>query len=72
MIHKYVYIFFIIIFLMMNLTEKKESILMGYIMNVGHPKIHLKEQEELGIEYVCSVMKIRVKLMKELKIKILN
>ena len=57
---------------MMNLTEKKESILMGYIMNVGHPKIHLKEQGELGIEYVCSVMKIRVKLMKELKIKILN
>ena len=57
---------------MMNLTEKKESILMGYIMNVGHPKIHLKEQEELGIEYVFSVMKIRVKLMKELKIKILN
>ena len=70
MIHKYVYIFFIIIFFNDESYGKKESILMGYIMNVGHPKIHLKEQGELGIEYVCSVMKIRVKLIKELKLKI--
>ena len=55
---------------MMNLTEKKELILMEYIMNVNCRKILLKEQEVLEIEYVCLAVKTKMKLMKELKIKI--
>ena len=70
MILNYVVIFFIIIFLVMNLTEKKESILTEYIMNVNHRKILLKEQEALEIEYVFLVVRIKMKLIKEIKIKI--
>ena len=44
---------------------------MEYFTNVNHRKILLKEQEALEIEYVCLVVKIKMKLMKELKIKIL-
>ena len=54
----------------MNLTEKKELILMEYFTNVNHRKILLKEQEVLEIGYVCSVVKTKMKLTKELKIKI--
>ena len=54
----------------MNLTGKKELILMEYFTNVSHQKILLKEQGELEIEYVFSVVKIKMKLIKELKIKI--
>ena len=39
-------------------------------MNVNHRKILLKEQEALEIEYVCLVVKIKMKLIKEIKIKI--
>ena len=54
----------------MNLTEKKKLILMEYFMNANLRKILLKEQEESEIEYVSLVVKIKMKLMKELKIKI--
>ena len=37
--------------------------------NVNHLKILLKEQEVKEIEYVCSVVKIKIKLIKEIKIK---
>ena len=55
----------------MNLTEKKELILTEYIMNVNHRKILLKEQEALEIEYVFLVVRIKILLIKEIKIKIL-
>ena len=48
---------------MINLTDKKELILMEYIMNVNCRKILLKEQEVLEIEYVCLVVKIKMKLI---------
>ena len=55
---------------MMNLTGRKKLILMEYFTNVNHRKILLKEQEVLEIEYVCLVVKTKMKLTKELKIKI--
>ena len=55
---------------MTSLSEKKELILMEYFMNVNHLKILLKEQEVLEIEYVYSVVKTKMKLIKEIKIKI--
>jgi len=55
---------------MMNLTGRKKLILMEYFTNVNHRKILLKEQEVLKIEYVCSVVKIKMKLIREIKIKI--
>ena len=54
----------------MNLTEKKELILMECFMNVNHRKILLKEQEVWEIEYVCLVVKTKARLIKEIKIKI--
>ena len=56
---------------MMNLTEKKELILMEYFTNVNHRKILLKEREALEIEYVFLVVRIKFLLIKEIKIKIL-
>ena len=53
----------------MNLTEKKELILMEYFMNVNHRKIRLKEQEVLEIEYVSSAVKTKMKLIKEIIIR---
>ena len=55
---------------MLNLKEEKESMLMECFTNVSHQKIHLKEPEVLETEYVSSVVKIKVKLIKELNIKI--
>ena len=55
---------------MINHIAKKRSTLMGNIMNVSHQKILLKEQGELEIEYVFSVVKIKMKLIKESEIKI--
>ena len=44
---------------------------MEYFMNANHRKILLKEQEVLETEYVYSVAKTKMKLIKEKKIKIL-
>lgn len=53
----------------MNLTEKKELILMEYFSNVNHRKILLKELEVSEIEFVCLVVKTKMKLIKEIKMK---
>ena len=71
MILNYVVIVFIIIFLSDESYGKKELILTEYIMNVNHRKILLKEQEALEIEYVFLVVRIKILLIKEIKIKIL-
>jgi hypothetical protein len=47
----------------MTRLRQKRSTLMGYIINANLQKIHLKEQEELKIEYVFLVKKIKMKLI---------
>ena len=48
---------------MMNPMGKKKLISMECFTNVSHQKILLKEQGELEIEYVFSVVKIKMKLI---------
>ena len=70
MILNYVVIVFIIIFLSDESYGKRINI-DGVYYECKSPKILLKEQEALEIEYVFLVVRIKILLIKEIKIKIL-
>ena len=61
MILNHFIIILIIIFFNYESFGKKRLILTECFTNVSHQKILLKEQEELQIEFVFSVVKIKIK-----------
>ena len=66
----YILVVIIIIFSNVESQGRKRINVDKCFTNVSHQKIHLKEPEVLETEYVSSVVKIKVKLIKELNIKI--